>query len=162
MLSLLPRCLLVLVLSLMGVAQARGQSAAEYGSVTAKSAVTTTKPSKPSVEAPAPEQLGATPLPVQTGEKVAAANRRAFEEQAGPDAAKVSFGSVPVGAQVWVDGKFVGTAPLELTLAPGPHRVEMRSAGMEGIRQDIRLLAKQSQRVVLTLKPRYPQKITLR
>lgn len=163
MLSSFPRCLLVLVFGLMGVTGARGQAAAEYGSTTAKSAATAAgvKPPKPSVDVPTVGQPGSAHLPIQNGEKVAAANRRAFEELAGSEAAKVSLGSVPVRAQVWVDGKFVGTAPLELTLAPGPHHVEMRSPGMEWARQDLRLVPKQTQQVVLSLKPRYSQRITL-
>jgi hypothetical protein len=165
MLSVLLRCVLVFVLGLMAVAGARAQGTAEYGSASAaKSAATTAaaKPPKPSVEAPSPALSGAGHLPIQDSEKVAAANRRAFEELGGSDAAKVSLGSVPVQAQVWMDGKFVGTAPLELTLAPGPHRVEMRSAGMEWARRDLRLLPKQTQQVVLSLKPRYSRNITLR
>lgn len=162
MLSRLPRCVLVFILGLIGVAGARAQGTAEYGSTAAKTAATAAaaKPPKPGVEAPALAPPGH--LPIQDSEKVAADNRRALEELAGSDAGKVSLGSTPVGAQVWMDGKFVGTAPVELTLAPGLHRVEMRSPGREWARQDFRVLPKRAQQVVLSLKPRYSRNITLR
>jgi len=159
------RCLLVFFLGLACAACAWAQAAAEYGSATAKAGATAAgaKLPKPNLNPPAPSgQPQSAHLPIQTGESVAAANVLRLEQHAGPDAAKLSLQSVPDRAQVWVDGLFVGAAPLNLTLAPGRHRVEMRSPAKESGRQEIELVPKQSRQVALTLASRYPKKISLR
>jgi len=162
---ILSRCFLVVVLGLAGVACARAQAGAEYGSATAKVAATASGAKLPKPDLAAPTSGGqrqSAHLPIQTGESVAAANVRNLQEHAGPDAAKLSLESVPDHVQVSVNGFFVGLTPLHLALAPGRYRVEMRGAGLESGRQEVEVLPKQSRRVVLTLAPRYPKKISLR
>jgi hypothetical protein len=41
------------------------------------------------------------------------------------------------GAEVLVDGKPVGVAPLKKTIAAGPHRVEVRHPGFETAEKDV-------------------------
>lgn len=161
----LRHCSLVVFLGLIAVSYAQAQSSAEYGSVVSRSggAAAGAKVVKP--EAPQPA-IGAAPasahMPVRTGEAVAAANCRTLQERAGAEGAKVALRSTPDRAQVWMDGLFVGSTPLELTLAPGRHQVEMREATTEMSRQTVELQPKQSREVSLTLKLLYPHKISLR
>jgi len=144
---------------------AQAQSAAEYGSSVSRSggAAAGAKVVKPELPQPATAAASASAhMPVRAGESVAAANGRTLQQRAGPDGAKVSLRSVPDRAQVWIDGLFVGATPLDLTLAPGRHLVEMRGATSEMVRQQIELQPKQSREVLSTLKPRYPDKVSVR
>ncbi len=154
----LARFLLGLLLGLMGSVCAFAQAAAEYGSVTSKAAAAAAK-AKPL--APAPAQPPSAHLPVQSSESAATANCRALKERAGPDAARLALRSVPDHAQVWIDTMFVGATPLDLTVAPGTHQLEVRGVGMESSRQKVELLPKQSLQVTVSLKPYYRNKISL-
>jgi PEGA domain-containing protein len=158
------RCFLISLLSLVGAAMAQAQSAAEYGGMTAKTGsagVAASRPG-PKVTLPSPPSNAAsTHMPVSTAASLAAANRLALEKLAGPDAAKLSLRSVPEHAQVWIDTRFVGVAPLDLLLAPGPHKVLMRAPNMEDAQQAVELSAKQTRQVSLSLKSRYPQQLGL-
>jgi hypothetical protein len=44
-------------------------------------------------------------------------------------AGTVSIASDPAGAEIYVDGKFVGQTPSKILLESGSHRVELRAAG---------------------------------
>jgi hypothetical protein len=61
------------------------------------------------------EYLGSSPL-VNTGE------------------AKVHITSSPSGGEIYVDGKFFGNTPSDITLATGEHRVKITSGGKEWTR----------------------------
>ncbi len=158
--SALKRCLLIVLLALACAAAAKAQAAAEYGSVISKTggAAASASRSKPEVTTP-PAPSGH--LPPRNAASVAPTNRRLLEERAGPDAAQVTLHSVPNHAQVWIDGLFVGVAPLDLKLAPGRHRVEMGGSGLELGRQEVALVAKQPRKIVLSLKSQYPERISL-
>lgn len=161
----LRHCSLVVLLGSIVVSCAQAQSSAEYGSMVSRSggAAAGAKVVKP--EAPQPA-IGAAAssvhMPVRTGEAAATANCRTLQERAGPEGAKVALRSTPDHAQVWIDGLFVGSTPLELTLAPGRHQVEMREATTEMSRQTVELQPKQSREVSSTLKLLYPNRISLR
>jgi len=161
----LRHCPLMVLLGSIVVSCAQAQSAAEYGSVVSRSggAAAGAKVVKPEAPQPATAATSSSAhMPVRTGESVAGANCRTLQQRAGPDGAKVALRSVPDHAQVWIDGLFVGATPLDLTLAPGRHLVEMRDATSEMVRQQIELQPKQSREVLSTLKPRYPDKVSLR
>jgi hypothetical protein len=51
------------------------------------------------------------------------------EKAAGVGVGTVTILSDPAGAEVYVDGDFVGQTPATLHLASGAHRVELRAAG---------------------------------
>jgi hypothetical protein len=53
------------------------------------------------------------------------------------------------GAEIYVDGKFVGQTPSTLQLASGTHHIEVKSEGKRGWERDLEVL-KDSQ---LTLHP---------
>jgi hypothetical protein len=65
-----------------------------------------------------------------------------------PDGSVV-IASDPPGAEIYVDGKFVGQTPSTIHLASGPHRVEVKSEGKQAWARDLEVL-KDSQ---LTLHP---------
>ena len=156
----LTRLLLGLLLGLTGSVCAFAQAAAEYGSLTSKAAAAAAKAKPLALNPTPPAQPPSAHLPVQSAEAAAVANCRALKEHAGPDAAKLSLRSVPDHAQVWIDTRFVGTTPLDLTVAPGT--LEVRGAGMESARQKVELPPKQTLQVTVSLKPYYRNKISLR
>ena len=93
------------------------------------------------IQAPAP----AAAAPVSRADRRAPATRAPAAPPAGNSAtlepslancqsgtttsACVAFVSDPPGADIFVDGKFVGNTPSTLTLAPGSHEIRMESAG---------------------------------
>ncbi len=91
------------------------------------------------------------------------ANRRALEQRAGQDAAKLSFKSVPANAVVRIDGQPVGETPLLMSLAPGTYQIEMEGPRMEFGKQQLTLGTKEAREIDLHLSPapRYPAHITL-
>ena len=97
-------------------------------SATAGSAVK--PPSFPSV--PAPEDKGKSPhLLAPTVQRPEVINRQALEQKAGSHPGKLLLRSTPSGAQTWVNGAFVGNAPLLLIVAPGKYQVEFRGQRMD-------------------------------
>lgn len=48
-----------------------------------------------------------------------------------PDLATVAFKSTPGGADIMVDGKFVGSTPASLSLTPGDHSVLLQKSGFK-------------------------------
>jgi hypothetical protein len=90
------------------------------------------------------------------------ANRKALEQQAGKDAAKLLLRSVPGEAMIYVDAMFVGRAPQVLSLPPGKHKVEMRGQHEEFGERLVGLLPNETQQLTLTLSVRYPASILVR
>lgn len=62
-------------------------------------------------------------------------------DQTAQPPAKVSVSSVPDGAEVYVDGSFVGSTPSVLPLPPGSYKLEVRSAGYKSWSRDIKALS---------------------
>jgi PEGA domain len=89
----------------------------------------------------APQAAGAASAAPESGASVYAANAGAVterprkEEPSATNAlvvtgtARCSFSSQPSGAEILLDGKYVGNTPSALGLAPGPHRVQISLAG---------------------------------
>jgi hypothetical protein len=91
-----------------------------------------------------------------------AANRKALEDQAGKDAAKLMLRSKPDKSSVRVDGKPVGTTPLLLIVRPGVYLVEMEGGSRDDYgRRQVDLLPKEAREVTLDLQARYPASIRL-
>ena len=89
-------------------------------------------------------------------------NRKALEENAGPDAGKLLLRSTPAGAQVFINGAYVGKSPMLLIVPPGKYKVEMRGGRLETGSQIVGLLANQTQNVAMTLKQLYPSSVSMK
>jgi len=90
------------------------------------------------------------------------ANRQTLEQNAGKHPGKLLLRSIPSGAQVWVNGMFVGHAPLLLIVAPGKYQVELRGQRMEHAGHMVDLLPDENRTVSLTLSSRYPTRASVR
>jgi len=77
------------------------------------------------------------------------------DEAAAPHAegATLEVRSDPSGAQVYVDGEYLGRTPLVAGVAPGRHQVEVRLAGYEPYRVSVRLGAGERVKVFARLVP---------
>lgn len=153
------------LLVFVGVGPAQAQGAAEYAGAVSKTRTAGSSnpaPSKSVLPSHPPAGSPSPHLVARTGEPTEVINRRSLEEHAGKDAAKLLLWSVPNGARVWIEEKFVGTTPLLLILAPGSYRVEMRGSRMQFGRYQVDLLPQEKREVVLTLAERYPTEIRLR
>lgn len=58
-----------------------------------------------------------------------------------PVLAPLSVRSLPAGAAVSIDGNPVGSTPVDLTLPPGLHTVEIKMSGMQSRRRTVELMA---------------------
>src|SRR5579862_86744 len=93
---------------------ARAQAITEYGGNTSTSMSTSTAvgtQAKGSVSAPAaaaPDPQKSPHLTASLDPSPEITNRQSLERAAGKDAGKLLLRSVPAGAQVWIDGAFVG------------------------------------------------------
>src|SRR5262245_24355283 len=70
--------------------------------------------------------------------------RRAEAEQAevkSEDSGTIRVTSVPDGAEVYVDGSFVGNSPAQLKLSAGKHKVEVKAEGHEDWSREVQVLA---------------------
>jgi hypothetical protein len=148
----------------LGAQTAGAQAAAEYaGAVSAVSGVSASAKPISTISIPSPPKGKPKFLHVaaRSVEEDMDANRRALEEGAGEEAAKLLLRSVPSEAAIWVDGKRVGSTPLLLILPPGSYQVEMR-AWRTYARHEVELGAKDNQDVLMTLTARYPAQVRLR
>jgi PEGA domain len=86
-------------------------------------------------------------------------DRKELEENAGPNAGKLFLRSLPVRADVFVNGKIVGQTPLLLVVAPGRYQIAMRGPRQELGNRTVGLLPKETVTVVITLKQLYPSTV---
>ena len=89
------------------------------------------------------------------------ANRKALEQRAGRDAAKLVLQSVPSEALAFIDGRFVGRTPVQLTVAPGKYKVEMSGEHEAVGERLVGVLPNEQQQVEITLASHYPASITI-
>ena len=85
--------------------------------------------------------------PAQTLERLSAPAKP--EEGIG----SVRITSEPDGAEISVDGKFVGTTPSTLRLAAGPHEIEVKAAGRQSWRRTLEVLKDSDVTLKATLEP---------
>ena len=70
-----------------------------------------------------------------------------------PGAGTVRVTSEPDGAEITVDGKFVGSTPSTLRLAAGPHDIEVKAAGRKSWRRTLDVLKDSDVSVKAILEP---------
>lgn len=158
------------VLIFVGAAGMRAQSAAEYGMMTGNSAAAGAS-ARPLIPMPnfnipggsssAGAASGPAGVPGGTAESAAKTNLQFFQSHSGPDAATVAVHTTPDHASAWIDGKFVGPAPLDLKLAPGHHRVLVRAPNMQQSLREFDVTAKQPQSVEVALKSAYQNQVAI-
>lgn len=162
--SAILRLFTLAVLAVFFAAAVHAQAAAEYGGLVGNSATAASsakikvpnmkmpEPGGANGSAPAGQPVAGQPVKPLNPDAAAAANRQFLQTQAGANAALVSLRSTPDHAQVFVDTRYVGTAPLDLKLAPGRHDVMMRAQGMSVLTQSVELAAKTPKEISVTLK----------
>jgi len=163
--------LVVTLLGILGTGVAHAQAAAEYGMMTGNSAGLAAS-GRPLIPFPNVGNLGNTPgaagavsgpagVAAGTAEAAAKTNLQYFQANAGANAAHIAINTVPDKASAWIDGRFVGAAPLNLKLAPGHHQILIRSPNMQESTQGFDLSAKQSQAINVALKSAYQSQVTI-
>jgi hypothetical protein len=65
---------------------------------------------------------------------------RADQGQTGAQSGSVTIASDPTGAEIYVDGKFVGQTPSTIRLASGSHRIEVKSFGKQDWARDLEVM----------------------
>jgi S1-C subfamily serine protease len=65
----------------------------------------------------------------------------------------VRISSEPDGAEIFVDGKFVGTTPSALRLAAGPHEIEVKGPGRHPWRRTLEVMKDSEASLKATLEP---------
>jgi hypothetical protein len=135
----------------LSAGNAAAQAIVEYGGAVASASVTSAGAGKTT----------SVQQPMRSIVDAVAANRRALEGRAGKDAAKLMLRSAPNRASVWIDGKEVGITPLQLAVAPGLYKVEMKGRQMDFARKEVDLRPKETREVLLTLESRYPTHVEL-
>jgi hypothetical protein len=83
---------------------------------------------------------------VPVGVETVAAKKEEEGKKTEGEAAEGATGAVkvtsqPEGADIWVDGAFVGNAPAQLKLAPGKHRIRVGKEGYKNWEKEITVIA---------------------
>jgi hypothetical protein len=89
-------------------------------------------------------------------------NRRHFEDNAGRQAGKLLFRSVPAGAEIFINDFLVGRTPMLIFIAPGEYKVNMRGPRQESGQRVVGVTPKQTQTITIDLNQRYPGSVSLR
>ncbi len=160
----------IIVFTLMGAPAMRGQAAVEYGTLTSNIAGVATSVKPPDLTKVLPGSASSAgssarssfvSIPTVSPEEAAKANRQFFLGHAGPDAAQISLHTAPDHAAAWIDGKYIGPAPLDLKLAPGHHQLLVRAPNMQESIREFDVTAKQTLPIELTLKSGYQSGVTV-
>jgi hypothetical protein len=149
----------------------QAQDVAETAASTANSSMAASSikaPLPPRINPPKPETASSEPrvdgqdsafMIALSGPSPQEVNRKDLEENAGPNAGKLFLRSLPVRADIFVNGKIVGQTPLLLVVAPGKYSIAMRGPRQESGNRTVGLLPKETQTVVITLKQLYPSTV---
>ena len=160
------------VLAFLGTSALHAQGAAEYGLATATTGsagssgkalvpfpnITLPGSGSSSATGPAPASSG---VPGGTAESAAKGNMQFFQSHAGASAASVSIHTAPDHASVWIDGRFLGPAPVSLKLAPGHHQALVRAPNMQESTRPFDVDAKQALPLEFALKSSYQNQVVL-
>ena len=152
----------LLLLALAAAPSAHAQAAAEYGGATGMSGGAVA--SRPQIFSPggAPQPNNSLFLAKPSGPPPEQLNREWFAKQAGKQGAQVTIDATPAQSSVWVDGKFVGRAPVTLTLPAGKHRLSLLGPRQEHAEREIEVVAGKNRRIAMQLKETYPTAVAIR
>jgi hypothetical protein len=81
------------------------------------------------------EKQGLRPFRMQV--QILPGREARVEARLEPESSRLSVKADVVGAQVFLDRKSVGTAPVDLELTPGPHRLNVSAEGYEMYAEDV-------------------------
>jgi hypothetical protein len=158
-------CKVVTILSFFAMCaqESRAQDLAEASALNSNSAIATqsSRTVAPTLANPA-KQSPSPHLLERTGPPPSEVNRKEFEDNAGQNAGKLLFRSIPSGAEIYINDRLVGQTPLLLVVAPGKYKVAMRGPREESGRATVGVLPKETQNVVINLTQRYPASISTR
>jgi hypothetical protein len=146
---------------LAGAPPAQAQAAAEYGGATGVSAGAVS--SKPQLFSPGgkPAVNNSLTLAKPGGPPPGQINREWFAKQAGKNGGEVAIDATPAKTSVWVDGKFVGKAPMTLTLPAGKHQVSLLGPRQEHANREIDITSGKKQRLAVQLQETYPSAVAI-
>jgi hypothetical protein len=153
---------LLVAACLAATPSAHAQAAVEYGGATSVSAGAVS--SKPQVFTPG----GGGPvnhslfLAKPKGTPPEEINREWFAKQAGKEGGQLAIDATPPRTSVWVDGKFVGKAPLTLTLAAGKHHLSLLGPRQEHAERDVNIVTGKNDRLTIQLQETYPSSVAIR
>lgn len=151
--------------------QCWAQDTVEYGSAASSAAAKMAAVNSPKWTANLPKdskptgtnaaKVSSSYLIISKGPSPDAANRRALEEKAGKDGAKMLLRSEPSGARVWINGAFVGATPILLIVPPGKYQIKVADDRSDIGEQGIGLLPRETREVVLHLAAHYPTRVAI-
>jgi PEGA domain len=152
--------LAVLLVTCAGTSHA--QDVAESAAATSNSSAATraVQPATMLMATPAQDNKSAY-MVVPDGPSQQKANRKDFEDNAGPNAGKLLLRSTPSGADIFINDRLVGRTPLLMVIAPGKYTIRMRGTRQDSGSKVVGLMPKETQTVVITLKERYPSSIII-
>lgn len=141
--------------------EARAQAAVEYGGAAGVSASTVA--SKPQVFNPGGPDHPNMSLFLSTpkGTPPEVINRDWFQKVAGKNGGQLTITAVPAHSRVWVDDKYVGEAPVKLTLPVGKHKVNLQGPRQESATRDLTVESGKDQKLAIKLKETYPTAVTI-
>ena len=141
---------------------AHAQPAAEYGGAAGVSGGVTA--SRPQVFTPGGngQPNSSLTLAKPSGPPAEQLNRDWFAKQAGKDGALVTIDATPAPSGVWIDGKFVGHAPVKVTLSAGKHHVSLLGPRQEHADHEIDVVKGKDRRYAYRLEETYPTAVSIR
>lgn len=145
---------------LMGAPSAHAQAAAEYSGAMGVSA--SAAASKPELFRPGAVRNSSRFLEKPSGPPPGSVNREWFAKQAGKKGARLSIDASMAQTSVWIDGKFVGKAPVTVTLPAGKHHVSLQGPRQEHAGQEVDITSGKNQHLTVHLRETYPSAVSIR
>lgn len=143
-----------------GAPSAHAQAAVEYGGATGVSAGTAA--SKPKLFNPGrPGGKNSRFLAKPGSTPPGQINREWFAKQAGKNGGEVTIDATPAKTGVWVDGKYVGRAPMTLALPVGKHHLSLLGPRQEHASREIDIASGKKQRLAFRLQETYPSTVAI-
>jgi hypothetical protein len=152
---------LVALLSLAAAPPARAQAASEYGSAASVSASVSSGPKVFTPGGIGKPNMGLF-LAKPKGTPPDVLNRQWFEKQAGKDGGLLTITSVPPRTRLWIDGKYVGQAPVTVTLPAGKHQLSLMGSRQQTAKRVLVIKSKEKRHVAVNLQELYPSTVAVR